>query len=167
VPDGLRVRGFPLLQLLIIAAVFAAASIPVWSLTRPAPDAPVVAPAAPSATPAAASAQSLRIEASFAPAPTDFQIRCEDQTVLEGRGPKGQFSTQWKTGLPAEGIDLIVRASWPAETDVANAAPAAAHVVITLPNGDKLDKTFWTAPGQPLAEIVTVPGGPAAATPAP
>ncbi len=161
-----RVRGFPLLQLLLVAAVFIGAGIPVWSLTRPA--AGVAAPAlvAPATTPAASATgqKTLTIETTFAPAPADFQVQCQDQTVLEGHGPSRQFSIGWKTVLPKEGVDLVVRANWPAQADAA-AGPAAARVVVHLPDGSTTDKSFWTAPGQSLAEVITVPGS-VAATPA-
>jgi hypothetical protein len=157
-PDGLRVRGFPLLQLLLVALVFAAAGVPVWSLTRPAADVATAAPQQ-TAAPATSTPASLTIEATFAPAPADFQVQCEDRTVLEGHGPARQFSTHWKTILPKEGADLIVRAHWPAEADAA-AGPTAARVTVRLPGGGTVEKSFWTAPGDSLAEILTVPGTP-------
>ena len=166
-------RGFPLLQLLLVAAVFLAAGLPVWSLTRPAVDVATAAPAAsstPDAAPAssAAAQKTLTIEATFAPAPADFQIQCQDQTVLEGHGPGRQFSTQWKTLLPKEGVDFVIRAHWPAEAD-GTAGTAAARVVVHSPDGSQVEKSFWTAPGAALAEIITVPGAPlaAAANPVP
>jgi hypothetical protein len=161
-----RVRGFPLLQLLLVAAVFVAAGIPVWSLTRPAVDLAAPAPVSsgrPAAASPAAGQKTLTIEAAFAPAPADFQVQCQDQTVLEGHGPARQFSTHWKTVLPKEGVDFVVRAHWPAEAD-ATAGPAAARVVVHLPDGTAVEKSFWTAPGESLAEIITVPDATAAAS---
>jgi hypothetical protein len=160
-PERLRVRGFPLLQMLIVAVVFAAASVPVWSLTRPATanaaPAAVVAMAAAAPAPVAG-LQPITVAATFAPAPADFQVQCDGQTVLAGHAPERQFSAVYQTPLPAEGADFVVRASWPAPGDSAPAGPAAARVILRLPNGAEVDKTFWTAPGETLAEIVTVPG---------
>ena len=151
-------RGFPLFQVLIVAVLFAAAGLAVWKLTRPAADI-----ATPASTPANVpepvnAATFLAIDASFAPAPTDFQVRCQDQTVLEGHGPGRQFSTRWKASVPKEGIDLVIRATWPHDAAAAASGPAAARLIVGTPNGAKIDNTFWTEPGKSLAEIVTVPG---------
>jgi hypothetical protein len=154
-----RVRGFPLLQMLVVAVVFALAGVPVWSLTRPAGVAVPALVAAPSATPVAAtSLPPITVTAAFAPAPADFQVQCDGQTVLAGQAPGRQFSAPYRTPLPAEGADFVVRAHWPPPGDAAPAGPAATRVIFRLPNGGQVDKTFWTAPGDSLAEIITVPG---------
>lgn len=144
-----------------MAAVFVIAGWPVWTLTRPAVElaAPDPSPAPTAQTGDATATVPLAIEASFAPAPVDFQVRCLDQTVLEGHGPARQFSTRWQTTLPKEGIDLVVRANWAADTS-AGAGPTAARLTVQLADGTKIDKSFWTAPGQSLAEVITVPGAP-------
>jgi hypothetical protein len=165
-----RVRGFPLLQLLFVAAVFLAAGVPVWSLTRPAAEAVLTAPAgriSASSDTAAPAAEPLTIEAAFAPAPADFQIQCDGQTVLEGQGPARQFTGNWKNVVPKEGVDLVVRADWLPENGGAPAGPAAARITVRSLGAVKVEKSFWTGPGESLAEIVTVPGGqaPSSGTP--
>ena len=156
-PDPGRVRGFPLLQVIVVAVLFLAAGWPVWELTQPAPASARLVTDASAAQPTAIAAPNvpLALEASFAPAPASFQVRCLDQTVFEGRGPASRFSTQWKATVPKEGIDLVLRASWPAES---GPGPTAARLVVQLPDGTKVDKSFWSAPGEALAQVVTVPG---------
>jgi hypothetical protein len=160
----LRVRGFPLLQMLVVAVVFALAGVPVWSLTRSSGLAAPARAEIPSATPAPASSlQPITITAAIAPAPADFQVQCDGHTVLAGHAPASQFSAFYQTPLPPEGADFVVRARWPAPGEAAPAGPAAARVIFRLPNGAQVDKTFWTAPGDSLAEIITVPGSAAPA----
>ena len=107
-------RGFPLLQTILVVLAVILAGGPVYRLTRPAVEAEVPASlATPSitATPGTAiGAEPLDVEAVFAPAPTDFQIKNLDQTVLAGRGPKARFASRWAGSVPPDGVDLVVQA---------------------------------------------------------
>ena len=113
--------------------------------------APVVDASA-SSGPDRAALQTLVVEAVFAPPPRDFQIKCLDQTVLEGRGAASSFKTRWSTSIPAEGVDLVVRANWNSP------ATAAARVTVRWADGRTLDKSFWADADGSLADVFTVPG---------
>jgi hypothetical protein len=149
--SGGRVRGYPLFQTILMALCFALAGYPVWRLTRPEPAVAAVLPQAASAQPAAST---LEIEADFAPAPADFEVSCLGAVVLEAHGGSGaQFKKSWTAQIPKEGVDLIFRAHWPA----AAADFSAARLIVQSPDGTKIEKSFWTAPGAALEEVVTVP----------
>ena len=161
-------RGFPLLQSVLVVLAVVLAGVPVYRLTRPAgantgpaslAKASVVV--IPAATPPAAT---LDVEAMFAPAPTEFEIKSLDQTVLAGRGPKARFSTRWVGSVPPEGADLVVEAHWPGSTGAdAGPGPAAARFTVRLPDGRKVEKSFWADANGALADVLSLPG----ATPPP
>lgn len=134
--------------------VFAVAGVPVWRLTRPA------AAATAQAHPAAAPLQALplQVEADFAPAPDRFTIKNLDQPVLAGGGPQSRFAGRWAGAVPAEGVDLILQAHWPASE-----TPKAARVVVRFPDGRRVEKSFWTSGDGSIEEAFTLPG----AAPAP
>ena len=90
-------RGFPLLQLLLTLAVFAAAGWPVWRLTRPPVAQAAAAPVAEESS--SAPVATAVVEASFAPAPTEFKVSCLGQSVLTGQGPQAQFAAPWTARL--------------------------------------------------------------------
>ncbi len=147
--SGGRVRGYPLFQTILMALCFALAGYPVWRLTRPAP---AVAAAPPPAVTQPGQAVTLEIEADFAPAPADFEVRCLDAVVLEAHGgPETQFKKSWTANVPKEGVDLVFRAHWPA------AGLSAARLTVQSPDGTKVEKSFWTPAGAALEEVVTVP----------
>ena len=142
-------RGHPLLQLLLICCLFAAAGFPVWRLTRPASAAAPTPP--PAATAAPAGETPLGVRVTFAPAPTDFRLSYLGKAVLEGRGPQAEFQGTWRAALPPEGADLAVEARFPA-----GAGPAAVRVQCRFPDGHATERTVWADAGQPLVELVTV-----------
>lgn len=134
--------------------VFMVAGVPVWRLTRPAAAAAIADP------PAAAPLQALplQVEADFAPAPDRFTIKNLDQPVLAGSGPASRFAGPWAGAVPAEGVDLILHAHWPASD-----APKAARVVVRFPDGRRVEKSFWAGADGAIEEAFTLPG----AVPAP
>lgn len=150
--SGGRVRGYPLFQTIVMCVCFALAGYPVWRLTRPAPTpAPLPQVAQPASTQPGPS--TLEIEADFAPAPADFDLRCLDAVVIEGHGSPGtQFKKSWTANVPKEGVDLVFRAHWPQA-----AGPSAARLIVESPDGKKIEKSFWTPAGAALEEVVTVP----------
>lgn len=166
-------RGTPYFQAILMVAVFLLAGWPVYRLTRPA--APAAADTSmvaeitaghPEAKPAP-----LELEVVFAPAPADFQLKNLDRTVLAGRGPQARFTTRWTTAVPPEGLDLVIQARWSALTTGSGDAtapaanPAAARVTVRLPDGRKVEKSFWSGGNGTLDDVFTVPGE--AAPPAP
>ena len=154
-------RGSPFLQLVLITVVFALTGMPVWQLTHPVAAATeVIIPAPLAVETGSAKPVSIDVEVIFAPAPMDFQIRCLDQTVLEGHGPQARFSIRWTTVMPAEGDDLVLQAHWPPVTtgETSAGAPCAARLTVRFADGRQVEKSFWAGPGGTLAEVLTVPG---------
>ena len=152
-------RGNPLVQLVLVFAVFLALGVPVWRLTRPAlPATPVIEPMPTEPTRGAsnplAEAVTLETTLNFAPVAAGFTLSHLDQTVLQGK-EQGSLSGAWKTILPAEGADLVLHATWPTAPD---AGSAAARVTIRFPDGRTVEKSFWASGGGPLDAVVTVPG---------
>ena len=158
-------RGFPFLQWVLVMAAVILAGVPVYRLTRPA--VPMAAPA-PVDTPSvqvtpgtAVQAAPLDVEAVFAPAPTDFQIKNLGRTVLDGRGPKTRFAARWAASVPPDGADLVVQARWPASNGAdANAGPAAAKFTVHFPDGRTVEKSFWADANGTLTDVLTLPGTP-------
>ncbi len=167
-------RGTPSFQAVFMVAVFLLAGWPVYRLTRPAASV-VTANSSPVAATTTDSPETksapLELEAVFAPAPADFQLKNLDRTALAGRGPQARFTGRWTTAVPPEGVDLVVQAHWSTVTaGSSNAAapaanPAAAQVTVRFPDGRKVEKSFWAGENGTVDEVFTVPGEPAAATP--
>ncbi len=148
-------RGYPLLQLLLVVCLFAAAGFPVWRLTRPAP----VSASTPTPTPAASATSSvaetpLDVQVTFSTAPADFHLSYLGNTVLEGHGPQAEFSGTVRVALPPEGADLALEARFPAAT--AGTPPAAVRVRCQFPDGHATEQTLWGDTGKPLVDLVTV-----------
>ena len=157
-----------------MAAVFLLAGIPIYRLTRPA-----AAEAAASPGPAqtagdstGAKAAPVDVEAVFAPAPADFEIKNLDRTVLAGRGPQARFATRWNATVPPEGVDLVIQAHWPAPAAadapaaaVPGANPAAVRITVRFAAGRQVERSFWAAADGALSEVFTVPGDPVATPP--
>ena len=155
-------RGFPLLQSILVVLAVVLAGIPVYRLTRPAvADASAsVAESSAMVTPGATTtAAPLDVEAVFAPAPTDFQIKNLEQTVLAGRGPKLRFTARWAGTVPPDGADLVVQAHWPATTGADHeAGTGAAKLTVHFPDGRTVEKSFWADGNGALTDVLTLPG---------
>lgn len=131
--------------------IFAVAGVPVWRLTRPAAAAAMPALAEPAAAPS--ETLPLEVEADFAPAPARFEIKNLGQPVLAGSGPQARFTGRWAGAVPAEGVDLIFQAQWPASE-----TPKAARLAVRFPDGRRVEKSFWAGAGGSLEEAFTLPG---------
>ncbi len=154
-------RGYPLLQLLLVGCLFAAAGLPVWRLTRSAPDdAPpaqgTVADVSPTPTPVQAGETALEVRVSFAPAPTDSRLSYLGRVVLEGRGPQADFTGKTSVTLSKEGADFALEAHWPAASPDAATTPAAARVIFRFPDDHTVERTVWSDTGGSMVELVTV-----------
>ena len=153
-------RGFPLLQVVMVAVLFALAGVPVWRLTHPRPIATAAKEPAVAANPSAS--QSLTVSLHFDPAPAEFQLMSLGQPVLTGRGPAVDFSGPWDAPLTESGADIALQARWtnaPEDNHPAPAATAANQVRVTVrfPDGRQTESTY-TAPvvAASLVEIITV-----------
>lgn len=134
-----------------MVSVFLGLGVPVWRLTRPA-SAVIVTESTSDATPTPI--LPLVIEVTFAGSPpTGFQIKQIDQVLLQGAGPELSFHGQWAARLPKEGVDLTFEANW-----TPDAPQTAARLSVSFPDGQKIEKTFWTRGS--LLEIVTIPATP-------
>ncbi len=156
-------RGFPLLQFILVVLAVVLAGVPVYRLTRPASadaaSVPVETPSAVVAPGATTQATPLDVEAVFAPAPTDFQLKNLDQTVLAGRGPQARFTARWAGSVPPDGADLVVQAHWPTATGTnAGPGPAAARFTIRFPDGRTVEKSFWADASGTLTDVLALPG---------
>ncbi len=156
-------RGFPFLQLVLVVLAVALAGVPVYRLTRPAvavtPSESLATPAADATPGAATQAAPLDVEAVFAPAPTDFQIKNLGQTVLAGRGPGLRFTARWAGAVPPDGADLVVQAHWPASTGPGHeAGTGAAKFTVRFPDGRTVEKSFWADANGALTDVLTLPG---------
>ena len=152
-------RGYPLLQLLLVGCLFAAAGFPVWKVTHPAPAAAAVVPgpvADASPTPAGERVQEAGVI--FSSAPADFRLSYLGKTVLEGRGPQVDFSTGANVDIPEDGADFALEVHWP--TPDAGSTPAAKHVAVGVMfrlNERRYERTVWSDGSTPLVELITVP----------
>ncbi len=152
--------------------VFLVAGVPVYRLTRLAGVTEAVVDTRSAAISPGVNPAPLEVEAVFAPAPEDFQIKNLGQPVLTGHGPQARFTGRWAANLPPEGLDLVVQAHWAAST-VAGAppgtppgvGPAAARVTVRFADGRQVEKSFWAAANGALNDVFTVPGETPAATP--
>lgn len=153
-------RGFPLLQSILVVLAVLVAGVPVYRLTRPArAQAAAVSTVAAQPTVHVSGVTPVDVEAVFAPAPADFQIKTLDQTVLAGIGPKTRFTARWAGSVPPEGVDFVVQAHWPEGTGAdAGLVSAAARIAIRLPDGRTVEKSFWAEADGTLTDVLTLPG---------
>lgn len=146
-------RGYPLLQLILVACLFVAAGFPVWRLTR---SAAATAPTPPPVTATPSAETPLDIRVTFAPTPDDFRLTYLGKVVLAGRGPQADFQGTWRAVLPPEGADLALEAHFPAAATGGTAPPAAVRVRCQFPDGHATERTLWGDTGSPLVDLVTV-----------
>ena len=154
-------RGYPLLQLLLVGCLFAAVGFPVWKVTHPAPvaQAPAVDVApTPAASPDPAEDRVRKVMVTFSTAPADFRLSYLGKTVLEGRGPPVDFVADASVDIPKDGADFALEVHWPAP--VADAAPAVGHAAVRVVfklNERAFEQTLWSDAKSPMVELVTVP----------
>ena len=145
-------RGYPLLQLLLVGCLFAAAGFPVWKLTR-GPSA-VSVPTPSVVTPAPVGTR-LEIEVDFLPPVTDFRLSNLGKTVLEGHDASSMTGSI-DIALPKEGADFVLEARWPNATNDAKIPKTVARVRFEFPDRHIVERSFWSEPSDSLVEIVTV-----------
>jgi hypothetical protein len=124
-------RGSPLVRATLIIAILLLALIPLWKLTHKA-QAAAFADAAPAAK------ASVRVELTFAHAPSDFQILNLGKVIWEEKSPGETTQKNLAMEFPKEGIDLEVKATWPAATPL-----TAVRVCVTPGNDSAIEKSAW------------------------
>ena len=124
-------RGSPLIRAACIVAILLLATIPLWKLTHKAESAPFV-DAAP------ATKASVQIALAFAHEPSEFQILHLGKIIWEEKSPGAMMQKNLAMEFPKEGIDLEIKAAWPAATPL-----TAVRVSVTPGSGAAIEKTAW------------------------
>jgi len=127
-------RGNPLQRLLVVIAAFIAMGVAVGVVLRPSADLPASAPA----NPVPNAPQTFKIQVDFVQAPAQFHVLHLGKTILEGKGPQLNFSTEAQLAMPREGIELVLEATWP------KGAPQSVVRLQCETGGERItDRTFW------------------------
>ena len=146
-------HGNPTFRLIIVAVAYLLAGVAVWRVTMPAEARPLDAPAPAPLVTAPAAVQPVRVQLTFASPPTVFELCHLDRTLIGGTAVMDQLadvdSFDLEIPIPAEGIDLVLRAAWPPET-----GETAVRLRVWVAGRPAVDRTFW-ARGE-LADVVTV-----------
>jgi len=141
--------GSPFFRLVLLLAGLVLLAIPAWRLTGRAAPAPQQPPARGTDTPVR---QSVQLRFTSPLPPETIVVQALGKTVTTLRGPDGPWSVEIPLELPAEGIDLVVNATWPGQSP-SNALRIQARVG----DSDRLDTTLWGTPD--IEDVVTVSGG--------
>lgn len=141
--------GSPLFRLLLLLAGLFVLAIPAWKLTGRTSPVPAE-PAAPG--PQVPSTQPVHLQFTSPLPPDSIIVEALGHQVASLAGPDGPWSVEIPLELPAEGLDLVVRATW------SGTAPAnALRVQARTGAHDLMDTTLWGDPN--LEDVVTLPGG--------
>ena len=112
-------------------AILLLALIPLWRLTHK-------AGVAMNTTPVAATAAApVHVELTFSHPASGFQLLHLGKVIWEGKDPGEMAQKDFAMAFPKEGIDLELKAEWPA------AAPLSAVRVSVTHAGNASDKTAW------------------------
>ena len=126
-------HGSPLLRTLVVVLLLSFAAVPLWRLTRARESGGVVA-----ATAEPAAKSGVRIELAFAHPPSGFQVTHLGKVIWESQTPGASARKDFKMEFPKEGIDLGIKATWPAGTPL-----TAVRVNVTPEGGNPLQQTAW------------------------
>ena len=138
--------GRPWLRILVVVLGFLLLGVPVWSTTAGRTEgrgAPAVGKKVPEA--------SLHVSVVFSQPPSSFELSTAGLVICRGTGPERRFSGEWNGALPKEGVDFLIKASWPA-----GSPESATRVRLSRDDAELADQTFW-AEGT-LVEAVTARG---------
>lgn len=141
-------HGNPIFRLVIVAVAYVLVGVAVWRVTQPAP---VMAATLPE--PAGTASRAMNLRLTFTHPPKVFEVRHLGQTLIGGADVMDQLSGvdsfDLEIPVPPEGIDLILKASWPQ-----GIGATATRLRVTVDGRPAVDETFW-AVGE-LADVVTV-----------
>jgi hypothetical protein len=138
-------RGSPVLRAIVVVIVMLLAGIPLWRLTHTVAAPMEETPSAPKAS------SSVSLELTFAHPPSDFQILHLGKVIWEGKEPGETAHQTVAMEFPKEGIDLEIKANWPAGTPL-----TAVRLTVTRGDDNPIEKTVW---GQGnLDEVLTFGG---------
>lgn len=125
-------RGSPLVRAILIIAVLLLAIFPLWKLTHKAETVSVAADSAP------APKASVHLELTFAHPPSEFQLLHLGKVIWEAKQPAESVQKDFAMEFPKEGIDLEIKAAWPASAPL-----TAVRVSVTPGNDNAIEKTAW------------------------
>lgn len=141
--------GSPLLRILLVFAGLALIAIPAWRLTsREAPAPPVAVEKTPGAR------QELTFTFSSPILPSEISVHANNTPVVSLQPETSPASATVLLPLPPEGLDLVIKATWPAHAGHTNAL----RIQATRGPEPLTDTTLWGDPD--LADVVTLPGPP-------
>jgi len=141
--------GSPLLRILLVFAGLALIAIPAWRLTsREAPALPVAVEKTPVAR------QELTLTFSSPILPSEISVHANNTPVVSLQPETSPASATVLLPLPPEGLDLVIRATWPAHAGHTNAL----RIQATRGPEPLTDTTLWGDPD--LADVVTLPAPP-------
>jgi hypothetical protein len=139
-------EGRPWLRVALIVLGFSLLGWPVWSLTHHATVPTPVAPEVKNSVP-----EPLRATITFATPPATCAVKALGEVLVESTDPGREVITDWEATVPSEGLDILVKATWPDGTE-----QTAVRVAITRGAETLADETFWTT--DRLVKTVTIPG---------
>ncbi len=143
-------RGNPILRVLVFALALAAMGVAVLRMTA----APVAsAPTAPTVTNDAPEPMTTLVFRFASPrAPDSIKLDALGKEVARIAGDEVNTPMEVRLGIPANGADVVVRASWPESTDATNAL----RVRIERDYHQIVDTTLWGE--SEIADVISIPG---------
>jgi hypothetical protein len=136
-------RGSPLIRAAIVFAVILLAGLPVWSLTHP-------QAAQRAVETQKIEKQKLQMRLTFAHPPASIAVLYLGEIAWKETNPTASIEHTLNIEFPKEGVDLEIKAQWPANT------PATAiRAQLTTPSGATFEKSVWGEGS--LDEVVTFP----------
>ncbi|MFZ4683143.1 MAG: hypothetical protein ACOYMS_11615 [Terrimicrobiaceae bacterium] len=141
--------GSPLLRLFAVVAGLALLAIPAWRLTGRETSA-VVQPPVAETTPDSAATVELTFTSPIPPAGITVEA---DGSKIANCNPRTSSTTvRVPLQLPTEGVDLVVKTTWPDSST----GPNALRVQVTVEGKSLADTTLWGSPD--VEDVVTLPG---------
>jgi hypothetical protein len=126
------VVGSPLLRAVVTLAILLLLLVPLRSFTT-ARSQPVAL--APAATPEPA--ETAHLEITSTQAPFHYVVEHLGKPVWQGDSPDADVTTDLQLPIPKEGIDLLLKVTWP------GSGPAAAKLTLAHGDNDPVAQTVW------------------------
>jgi hypothetical protein len=124
-------RSSPLVRALVVLLGLLALLLPLRTLTS---HQTIQQPIPTSQAPAA---KKLHLELTSTTAPFRYEVSFSGKVIWRGEANATSVATDVDLDFPAEGIDLVLDASW------SEAKPAAVRLLVTPPEGMPIARTVW------------------------
>jgi len=145
--------GNPLLRFAILALALCGMGFLIAGLTKRPPSEPLVSTEViPKDDPSGAEAQELVIRFDSPAVPSALIIESEGAEIAQVNASTFGEPLHVPLHIPAEGLDLVVRASWNDESSKSHAL----RIRINLPTDSEIDTTLWG--NASIADVITIPG---------